>query len=90
MHDTDHMDGSGWAVMGFWVLLALLGLFVLAAVQWTHRTSAAPAPPAQTADHEPTQTAGDLPDERLARGDLGVDEYGQRRAVTAHARRPSR
>ena len=69
--------GAGsWLVMGF--MMALICALLIAAIVWVVRGSAHPAnhaqPPAQ-------RNAPQILDERLARGEIGEDEYRQRREL---------
>ena len=71
----DHMDGTSWVAMGFMMvmLLVVVALVVFAVTQWSRGVSTA------RSDTHPGRTARDLLDERLARGEIDVDEYQQRR-----------
>ena len=72
----DHMNGWGWMMMMiFWSLLwiGFLGLIARLAVQWS-RNSSQSSPASQPSD----KTARELLDERLARGEIDLDEYGRR------------
>jgi putative membrane protein len=71
----DHMDGTSWVAMGFMmvVLLVVVALVVFAVTQWSRGVSTA------RPDTHPGRAARDLLDERLARGEIDVDEYQQRR-----------
>jgi len=73
----EHMDsGGGWIAMGVWmlVLVLIVGVVVWAVMQWARRVPAATG----TA---PRTTARDVLDERLARGEIDIDEYQRRRAA---------
>ena len=68
----DHMNGWGGSMMILWTIVwvALLGLAVWAVAQWGRG--------GRTTDDRPLsppQTARDILDERLARGEIDVDEY---------------
>ena len=69
------MDGTDWTVMGLWMLLAIvaLGVLLFLLARWMGSGAAAPA--------APTTSARDLLDQRLARGEITIDEYRQRRAA---------
>ena len=71
----DHMNGWGWTMMIFWSLIwiGVLGLIAWFAVQWT-RNSSQSSPPSQAS----AKTARELLDERLARGEIDLDEYERR------------
>jgi putative membrane protein len=71
----DHMDGTNWVAMGFMMvmLLVVVALVVFAVTQWSRGAST------PRSDTHPARTARDLLDERLARGEIDVDEYQQRR-----------
>lgn len=71
----DHMNGPGWLMMIVWSLISigLLGLIAWLAVQWT-RTSSRGRSPSQPS----AKTARELLDERLARGEVELDEYERR------------
>lgn len=71
----DHMNGWGWMVMAFWSLIwiGFLGLIAWLAVQWSRNSSS--SPPSQPS----ARTAREVLDERLARGDIDLDEYRRRR-----------
>jgi putative membrane protein len=69
------MNGTDWAAMGFMMvmLVIVVALVVFAVTQWSRGASTA---------HSTTQTpppARDTLDDRLARGEIDVDEYEQRR-----------
>ena len=89
----DHMTGWGWAMMIFWSLIwiALLGILVSSRVDWTRSGGASSKRPDQPAQ----PTARELLDQRLARGDITIDEYHareKRRLRTkrwAHDERPA-
>jgi putative membrane protein len=70
----DHMNGWGW-MMIFWSLIwiGVLGLIAWFAIQWG-RNSAQGSPPSQPS----TKTARELLDERLACGEIDLDEYKRR------------
>jgi putative membrane protein len=81
----DHMNGWGWTMMVLWSLIwiGFLGVVAWVAVQWARggpATSAGGRPPTG-------KTARELLDERLARGEIDLDEYQRRReALEAPAR----
>jgi putative membrane protein len=68
----DHPNGWGLTMMIFWSLIwiGLLGLIAWFAIQWG-RTSSRRVPPTQPS----AKTARELLDERLARGEIELDEY---------------
>jgi putative membrane protein len=73
----DHMTGWGWAMMSFWSLLWIMlvvGL-VWAVVQWSRGSG--PTPPAP----ESGKSAREVLDQRLASGEIDIDEYQARRAA---------
>jgi len=79
----DHMNGWGWLMMKVWSLISIgfLGLIAWLAVQWT-RTSSQGTSPSQPS----AKTARELLDERLARGEINLDEYERRAdALDRHA-----
>lgn len=81
----DHMNGWGWSMMIFWTIVwvALLGLAVWAVAQWGRGgRTAGPGPTS------PPQNPRDILDERLARGEIDVDEY-QRLRDALEARSPA-
>jgi putative membrane protein len=71
----DHMSGWGWLMMIVWSLISLgfLGLIAWLAVQWTRTSSQGISPSEPSA-----KTARELLDERLARGEIDLDEYERR------------
>lgn len=79
----DHMNGWGWTMMVLWSLIwiGFLGVLAWAAVQWIRgggaQTSNEPASPTKTIN----KTAREVLDERLAAGEVDVDEYQNRRAA---------
>jgi putative membrane protein len=78
----DHMNGWGWTMMVIWSLIGIgfLGVIAWAAVRWIgggSQNSGEPVPPSKNA----TKTARDVLDERLAVGEIDVDEYRRRRAA---------
>ena len=78
----DHMTGWGWGIMILWSMI-WVGLLVLAAwaiVSWARRST---TPSASRPD--PHRSARDLLDERLARGEIDVDDYERRRAAIDRA-----
>lgn len=74
----DHMNGWGWTMMIFWSLIwvGLLGILAYAVVNWARGGSNTPDRGAGV-----DKTARELLDERLARGEIDLDEYQQRRAA---------
>lgn len=70
------MNGWGWTMIVFWSLIwvGFLGLVAWLGVQWT-RNSLRGSPPSESS----ARTAEELLDERLARGEIDVDEYERRR-----------
>jgi putative membrane protein len=79
----DHMSGWGWLMMIVWSLISLgfLGLIAWLAVQWTQTSSLGTSPSEPSA-----KTARELLDERLARGEINLDEYERRaNALDRHA-----
>ena len=76
----DHMTGWGWTMMIFWsfIWVALLGFIIWVGVNWSRNASpAAPHPPAS----EPRPSARELLDQRLASGEINVEEYRERKAA---------
>ena len=75
----DHMTGWGWGMMVFWsvIWIALLGLVAWAIATWARATT--PTSPQQT---EQANSARQVLDDRLARGDIDVDQYERRRTAT--------
>ena len=73
----DHMTGWGWLMMVLWSLLwiGLLGVLFWAVVQWA-RGGSASAP-----SRHPPAGAREILDERLARGEISVDEYHRLRGA---------
>lgn len=74
------MNGWGWAMMVFWSLVWIGFLVVVGwvAVQWARSSQSPRVQPPSVG----TQTsARALLDERLARGEIDVDEYRSRRAA---------
>ena len=69
------MSGWGWMMMVFWSLIwiGFLGLIAWFAVHWTRTSSKAASLSQPTA-----KTARELLDERLARGEIDLDEYERR------------
>jgi putative membrane protein len=77
----DHMNGSDWAMMLVsMTLLVLLVVGVAWAILAANRPAASThdASPSRT-DGSPPKTARELLDERLATGEIDLDEYEQRR-----------
>jgi putative membrane protein len=71
----DHMNSSGWQMMVFWLLIwiVFLGMIAWSVVQWTRNNSQASAP-----SRPPSKSARELLNDRLARGEIDLDEYEQR------------
>jgi putative membrane protein len=71
----DHMNGWGWMMMVLWSLISIgfLGLIAWLAVRWTQTTSQG-----RSRSQPSANTARDLLDERLARGEIDLDEYERR------------
>jgi putative membrane protein len=71
----DHMSGWGWMMMVFWspIWIGFLGLIAWLAVRWTQTGSRGTSPSQPSA-----KTARKLLDERLARGEIDLDEYERR------------
>lgn len=81
----DGWGAWGWALMtigmvAFWGIVAWAVVSATRCRPWREPPPATPPPPI-------TQRAEDILDERLARGDLDVDEYRRRRDAL-HAPRP--
>ena len=72
---SDHMSGSDWGLMVFWIILA--SVFVVAVV-WAI-TSVARREPRTGVDGSP-RSGREILDERLARGEIDPDEYDRLRA----------
>jgi uncharacterized membrane protein len=72
------INGVAWVAMGFQllILLIIIGVIVWAISQWSRNSSAPPRTPASS-----RSAAIDILDERLARGDIDVDEYQLRRSA---------
>ncbi len=75
------MNGWGWAMMTFWSLIWIGFLVVVAwvAVQWARGSQG--GRPAQPPAAGERNSARELLDERLARGEIDVDEYQRRRSA---------
>ena len=75
------MTGLGWTMMVFWSLVwvGLLGVAIWAAAQWAR----GPGAPRST-QQPPTRTAREILDERLARGEIDLDEYQRLRDALDH------
>lgn len=71
----DHVNGWGWTMMifGSLIWIGFLGLIAWLSIQWT-RNSSQGSPPSQPS----SKTARELLDERLARGEIDLDEYERR------------
>ena len=77
------MNGWGWLMMVFWSLIwiGFLSLIAWLALQWTRTSSQGTSPSRPSA-----KTARELLDERLARGEIDLDEYERRSdALDRHA-----
>ena len=70
------MNGWGWMMMVVWSLIGIgfLGIVVWFATQWARRES--PPAPTSTPSTKPPQ---DVLDDRLALGEIDIDEYQRRR-----------
>jgi putative membrane protein len=79
----DHMTGWGWTMMVFWsvVWVGLLGVVIWAAAQWARGGSPGSSPQQPP---QPSKTARELLDERLARGEIDLDEYQRLRDAIEH------
>ena len=75
----DHMTGWGWAMMILWSLIwiALLGVLISAVMNWTRGTSA----PSQPPGGQTPLNARELLDQRLASGEITIEEYQARKAA---------
>ena len=73
MYQFHDMSGWGASMMVLWTVIWLgaLGLLAWAIVQWTRRTP----------DGGTSKSARELLDERLATGEIDIDEYRRRRAA---------
>jgi putative membrane protein len=71
----DHMNGWGWTMMIVWSLISIgfLGLIAWLAAEWTRTSSQSTSSSAPTA-----KTARELLNERLARGEIDLEEYERR------------
>lgn len=72
---NNHMNGWGWTMMILWTVLwiGFLAAVAWAIVQWVRGgTPVSGSSPS-------SKTARELLDERLARGELDLDEYERRR-----------
>jgi uncharacterized membrane protein len=80
----DHMNGWGWTMMVLWSLMwiGFLGLLFWAVVEWTRRGADGTAGPEPKA-----KTPRELLDERLAAGEIEIDEYQARREALEHRAR---
>ena len=76
MMDGYDMNGWGWAMMLVWSLIGIgfLGIVVWFATQWA-RSGSRPAPTSTPS----TKPARDVLDDRLALGEIDIDEYQRRR-----------
>jgi uncharacterized membrane protein len=79
--DGYDMNGWGWAMMVGWSLIAIgfLGIVVWFATQWGRGGAPTSTPP--------TKPARDVLDDRLACGDIDVDEYQRRRVALERGNR---
>ena len=84
-YDHGHMDGSGaWFTMllGFLVLLALIGFTIYwVARATTPRSSAYGGPPLSSPRSPSGPSPRDVLDLRLASGEITADEYGATRRL---------
>ena len=77
MYYQDHMDGTNWVAMSVaMVFLLVVVVLVLWAITGWPRLAGHSAPQSTEAG---TTSARDLLDGRMARGEIDVDEYQQRR-----------
>jgi putative membrane protein len=74
-----HDDGPGWWI----VFVPLFWIVVIGGLIWVLRTRGPWGPPRAFAHRE---TALDALDRRYALGDIGVDEYRERRSVLQEQR----
>ncbi len=75
------MDGTNWVAMGLIMVMfvVVVAVVVWAVMQWSRHTAAStPAPGSTTTG---ARSAREVLDDRLARGEIDVDEYQQRRAA---------
>jgi putative membrane protein len=70
----DHMSGSDWGLMVLWTVLAIA---VVVAVIWAVLGLARREPPRERARSD--RSGREILDERLARGEIGPDEYDRLR-----------
>ena len=77
MYYGDHMNGSDWAAMFAWMvfLLIVLGVVIWAIGYWSGAWGHNQRPPAGKS------SARELLDDRLARGEIDVEEYQRRRSA---------
>jgi putative membrane protein len=87
-HHSDHMwggwgygHGFGWLFMLI-LIVALVGVVIFTAV----RTGRGHSPSVGGSRPGPQQTALDILDERLARGEIDLEDYEKRREVLAKRR----
>jgi putative membrane protein len=75
---SDHMNNWGWTMMIVWALLwiGLLGLIAWIAVQW-----ARDGPRDSVSEQRSPKAARELLEERLASGEIDIEEYQRRRAA---------
>jgi len=71
----DHMDGTDCAAMGLWMVFLLVIVLV---VVWAITRSSRPA---DTGEATERPSARDVLDDRLAHGEIDVEEYHRRRAA---------
>jgi putative membrane protein len=69
-HHDDHMSGGWWWVMGIGWLVFLAAIVIVVVVLVRHF---------QTGASARRSSAHDVLDERFARGEIDVEEYGRRR-----------
>ena len=74
----DHMNGWGWLMMVLWLLVwvGFLGVVAWAGLTWIRGGSAA-----RPSASRPDDAARNLLDQRLASGEIDVDEYRRRRSA---------
>ena len=77
------MNGWGWTMMVVW---SVVWIGFLAIVGWVAVTWARGGSQRSASEPPSTKTAHEVLDERLARGDIDLDEYQRRRqALEQHA-----
>ena len=74
----DHMNGWGWLMMALWLVvwIGFFGIVAWAAVTWIRGGPSAPPSTSSSDD-----SARRLLDQRLASGEIDVDEYRRRRSA---------